>query len=108
MAGQDDTFVFPHGEAIVGAFRVPPSLGLSLRDAFAMAALAGFCTLHDGEGDVLIGAADTARAAYNYADEMMAARAPEPVPAAAPLPNDTNQCPTCGTADWRDCDFVPF
>ena len=49
--------------------------GMSLRDWFAGQALAGFTSCSDGGGDVLMGAADTARAAYNYADAMLIERA---------------------------------
>jgi hypothetical protein len=48
--------------------------GMSLRDWFAGQALAGFTSCDDGDGDVLMGAADTAKAAYNYADAMLAER----------------------------------
>ncbi len=49
--------------------------GMTLRDYFAGQALAGFTGCNDGEGDVLMGAFDTARACYNYADAMLAERA---------------------------------
>lgn len=49
--------------------------GMSLRDWFAGQALAGFCSQDDGNGDILMGAADAARAAYNFADAMLAQRA---------------------------------
>lgn len=48
--------------------------GMTLRDWFAGQALAAFCSLTDSDGDVFMGAADTARAAYNYADAMLAER----------------------------------
>lgn len=49
--------------------------GMSLRDWFAGQSLSGFCSLmHDG-GEPFLGAADAAKAAYNYADAMLAERA---------------------------------
>lgn len=48
--------------------------GMTLRDYFAGQALNGFCALDDGGGGPIMGAADTAKAAYNYADAMLAAR----------------------------------
>lgn len=49
--------------------------GMTLREWFAGHALAGLCACGDGRGDVLMGPADTARAAYDYADAMLAERA---------------------------------
>jgi hypothetical protein len=46
----------------------------TLRDLFAGLALAGFCACAFDEGEPLMGAADTAKAAYNYADAMLEAR----------------------------------
>lgn len=51
-----------------------PSAGMSLRDWFAGQALAGFTSCCHDDGDVVMGAADTAKASYNYADAMLAAR----------------------------------
>ena len=48
--------------------------GMELRDAFAMAALTGFTSCAMEDGDPIMGAADTAKAAYNYADAMLAQR----------------------------------
>lgn len=48
--------------------------GIGLRDWFAGQALVGFTSLDDGGGDCLMGAADAARASYNYADAMLAER----------------------------------
>ncbi|MGL4198168.1 MAG: hypothetical protein ACRCSX_10440 [Allorhizobium sp.] len=45
--------------------------GLCLRDLFAAAALTGFCSLPEDE---VMGAADTAKAAYNFADAMLRER----------------------------------
>jgi hypothetical protein len=51
--------------------------GMTLRDWFAGQALAGFCSISIDEGEPLMGAADTVAAAFNYADAMLAARAPK-------------------------------
>jgi hypothetical protein len=48
---------------------------LSLRDWFAGQALAGFTSVSLGDGEPVMGAAGTAKAAYNYADAMLRARA---------------------------------
>jgi hypothetical protein len=47
------------------------AVDLTLRDWFAGQALAGFAGLPEDE---VMGAADTAKAAYNYADAMLAER----------------------------------
>jgi hypothetical protein len=56
----------------------PAEPGMSLRDWFAGQALAGFCSVCMGDGEPLMGAKDTARAAYNYADAMLAERIAHP------------------------------
>lgn len=48
--------------------------GMTLRDWFAGQALAGFTACHFDNGDAIMDAADTAKAAYNYADAMLAER----------------------------------
>lgn len=52
-----------------------PIPAMTLRDWFAGQALAGFTACHLEDGDAIMGAADTAKAAYNYADAMLAERA---------------------------------
>lgn len=49
--------------------------GMTLRDHFAGQALTGFVTLAHPDGEPIMGAADTAKACYNYADAMLAERA---------------------------------
>lgn len=46
----------------------------ALRDWFAGQALCGFTSFSLDDGEPFMGAADTAKAAYNYADAMLAER----------------------------------
>ena len=59
---------FPHESSFDGR------KGMTLRDWFAGQALAGFTSCCMEDGDAIMGAADTAKAAYNYADAMLRAR----------------------------------
>lgn len=57
------------------SFEVYSEGGMTLRDYFAAKAMQGFCSLtEDGSSEPMMGAADTAKAAYNYADAMLAER----------------------------------
>jgi hypothetical protein len=48
--------------------------GMTLRDWFAGQALAGFTSCQHEDGEPIMGAFETARAAYNYADAMLSHR----------------------------------
>lgn len=51
------------------------TMGMSLRDWFAGQALAGMSAISDEDGDIIMGWTDMAKAAFNAADAMLAARA---------------------------------
>jgi len=71
---QGDRSVPPEHDYIQTGIYSAKFPGMTLRDYFAGQALAGFTSCHLDDGDAVMGAADTAKAAYNYADAMLSAR----------------------------------
>lgn len=75
-ARDDGGPAFP--EFQIDTVRASSTSGMSLRDWLAGQALAGFVSIAHDDGEPIMGAADTASAAYNYADAMLAERSRQP------------------------------
>ncbi len=58
---------------VAGCYQAPVEPVKTLRDEFAMAALTGFCA-DPSNHELFAGMSDVARASYEMADAMMAAR----------------------------------